>query len=549
VLAVAVDITQRKKDAEELLKAKQAKEQFLANMSHEIRTPVNGISGMLNLLADTPVNPEQHGYIHSIKEATNNLRVIVDDILDLSAIESGKLRFEKIGFKPNHQIQAVLKTFAFQAKEKGITLEDSIAPGTNTVVLGDPVRLNQILMNLVSNALKFTYSGKISIHTQLLEENHDTCKIQFEVADTGIGIAPNKLAQIFESFKQADSSVTRRFGGTGLGLTISKQLTEMQGGQITVESEEGKGSVFRFCIVYEKGRPVDLVVKQSGQAPDMNSTMHKLKGKKVLLVEDNDINRIYAKNIITKQGCQVDEAENGLIALQKIKKNHYDVVLMDMQMPMMGGIEASKSIRTQFEAPKSEVPIVALTANAIEGDKQKCLDAGMNAYISKPFEPNELYKILHEVLELAGTGAMEEAQTAIADMHPEAREPRQDKSSDKLDLSYIYDISDGDVSFMTEMVTTFVSDTPQLLQQLGTHVELGAWKEAARIAHKIKPSMQFVGLHQCLEEMKEIEQLAKEKSPVTQNILVLFGRVSATVQENLPLLQQHLQQNFSNVKY
>lgn len=544
VLAVAVDITQRKKDAEELLRAKQAKEQFLANMSHEIRTPVNGISGMLNLLGDIPASDEQLKYINAIREATSNLRVIINDILDLSAIESGKLKFEKIGFKPNHQIQAVLNAFTMQAQEKGIQLEENIDPDTNRIVLGDPVRLNQILMNLIGNALKFTYNGKISISTRLLEGDENYCSIEFTVADTGIGIKPEKLEHIFESFRQADSSVTRRFGGTGLGLTISKQLTEMQGGKITVESEVGKGSVFHFCIRYETGTPEDLVIRQGTHPSEIAGQASPLKGKKILLVEDNDINRIYARNIIMKRGCEVDEAENGLIALQKIRKNDYDVVLMDVQMPVMDGMEASKSIRTKFSPPKSDIPIVALTANAIKGDDERCLEVGMNAYISKPFEPDQLYKVLMKVLKIDDKFD-KPATTEHEALAPEAAPGEE--IMEQADLSYIFSICDGDIAFMTEMVNTFLRDTPELVQSLGENIEKEDWEQAARLAHKIKPSMQFVGLNQCLELLKEMEQTAKDKNEAPQKLPEMYRQVAYVIRENLPLLQEHLAQDFSKV--
>ena len=547
VLVVCVDVTERKKDLEELLRAKQAKEQFLANMSHEIRTPINGISGMLNLLSDTPNSEKQRKYINSIREATNYLRVIINDILDLSAIESGKLRFEKIGFKVNHQIQAVLSTFELQAQEKGIRLVEDINPATSRVVLGDPVRLNQILMNLVGNALKFTYSGQINVSTRLLKEDQKTCEIEFAVADTGIGIAPDKLEQIFDSFKQADSTVTRRFGGTGLGLTISKQLTKMQGGEITVSSEEGKGSTFCFRILYETGTPADLVVKQGAGPSDLESHKVLLQDKKVLLVEDNDINRIYAKNIIAKCGCKLDVAENGLIALEKIRKNEYDIVLMDVQMPVMDGLEACRSVRTQFTAPKSNIPIVALTANAIKGDEEKCLETGMNAYISKPFEPNDLYEVMIKVLALGDGDTTNLEVENTTNSTTEGSKTATTATSEQVDLSYIYEVCDGDPAFLTEMVSTFLRDTPELLQMLENHLSKEEWKQAARIAHKIKPSMQFVGLNGCMEALKELEQIASGKTEAMDRLPELYQQVAVTIQQNIPLLQEYLEQNFSKV--
>lgn len=545
VLAICVDITQRKKDAEELIRAKKAKEQFLANMSHEIRTPVNGISGMLNLLEDTPTNSEQEKYITSIKEATNNLRVIINDILDISAIESGKLRFEKIGFKPNHQISAVANAFTLQAREKGVTIEEDTDPATRTIVLGDPVRLNQILMNLVGNALKFTYSGKITVSSRLLKAEQQQYHIAFTVTDTGIGIPQEKFEEIFESFKQADTSVTRRFGGTGLGLTICKQLSEMQGGTISVESEVGKGSTFRFVIPYEKGTEADLMVTENSQSGSNDEDIKRLQGMRVLLVEDNDINRIYARNIISKRGCVVDIAENGLIALEKIRKKNYDVVLMDVQMPVMDGLEATKTIRTQFAPPKSEVPIIALTANAIKGDNERCLEAGMNDYLSKPFEPNDLYQVLFKLLK---AGADQPNFTTDNSIKMTDRTPKNNKEVEKADLSYIFGICDGDTAFMSEMIQSFIHDTPIALQQMADFIEEANWEQAGRLAHKIKPSVQFISLNNTHELLKTIELKSKtEEAPLF--LPDLCKQVSHTILENIPLLHAHLEQNFSQLSH
>ena len=513
-------------------------------MSHEIRTPVNGISGMLNLLSDTPTNPEQQKYITSIQEATSNLRVIINDILDISAIESGKLRFEKIGFKPNHQVSAVINAFSLQAREKGVHLLEDIDPKTRTVVLGDPVRLNQILMNLVSNALKFTYEGQITVITEMLRQRNGRCTIAFTVRDTGIGIPDDKFEEIFESFKQADTSVTRRFGGTGLGLTICKQLTELQGGTITVESEVGQGSAFRFTIPYDKGTDADLQ-KSSQKNPGKTIAHDKqpLKGMQILLVEDNDINRIYARNIIMKRGCDVDIAENGLIALEKIRKKDYDAVLMDVQMPVMDGLEACKSIRNKFTHPKSSVPIIALTANAIKGDAEKCLAAGMNDYLSKPFEPDDLYKVLLKFLNPA-TDTLNNDKNSKQDMSEHQKQ--QSEIVEQADLSYLHTICDGDTAFMSEMVNSFIKDTPLTLDQLKTEIEKQNWEQAGRLAHKIKPSVQLIGLKATYEWLKNMEILSKTDEAVVE-LPRLLSQVEKSIASNLLTLKEHLEKNFSEL--
>lgn len=572
LLAVCVDITQRKKDAEELLRAKNAKEQFLANMSHEIRTPVNGIAGMVNLLLDTSTTPEQQKYLSSISKATNNLRVIINDILDISAIESGRLKLEKIGFDPDFQVQAITNSFQLQAKEKGIKILQEIDPATKIILLGDPVRLNQILMNLVGNALKFTFAGEIKIKTRLVTRQDNKVLIEFSVSDTGIGISKEKLNLIFESFKQADASVTRRFGGTGLGLTICRELTEMQGGSITVESEEGIGSVFRFIIPYDLGTNEDLIgnrhLLQNGSASDV-SQYEAIKGMKVLLVEDNDLNRIYAKNTILKKGCEVDIAENGLIALEKIRKKEYNIILMDIQMPVMDGLEATQTIRTKFPPPKNNLPIIALTANAIKGDHQRCLDAGMNDYISKPFDPEELYIILKKYSGRKAPGDQIPAGNSTIAKHPTSgqnntileanhdtvildpanqktdmshhleNKPNTSGFTDPVNLTYLSHMCDGDKAFIREMIESFIRDIPSTLSNIYEKLQEEDWAAVGKLAHKMKPAVQFMGLQQTLDIVKVIETNCKQHLSLSE-VPHLVESVLLNIQAALPQLQKML---------
>jgi PAS domain S-box-containing protein len=486
------DITQRKKDAEELQRAQKAKEQFLANISHEIRTPINGIAGMAALLNQKPSEAEQALYLSAIQSASENLKVIINDILDLASIESGKLRFEKIAFNLSEMFNSLISTFDHQAKEKRITLSFDIEPEANQMVVGDPVRLNQILINLVSNALKFTHRGSIKVKCNLYKSDKKVNHLRFEVADTGIGIPQDKLITIFESFSQADASVTRKYGGTGLGLTIVKQLVELQGGSISVKSAVDEGSVFSFVIPYEVGNIKSQTATQFSVKGKQDKTLKKMQ---VLLVEDNDINRLYATSILKTWGCEIDVAENGFVAVEKVKNHSFDAVLMDVQMPVMDGFEATKTIRA-LESPKNKVAIIALTANATRKDFEKCLAEGMDDCITKPFTPDDLYKILSR---FAPKRTASEEKSAIS-------------RKSKIDLSYLKTVSNNNQAFISEIIETFIETIPTHLHEIVGFASKEKWEEVSRVIHKIKSSLALLGLQEAKNQAIEIEMSIKENT-------------------------------------
>jgi PAS domain S-box-containing protein len=478
------DITQRKKDAVELLRLQKAKEQFLANISHEIRTPINGIAGMASLLGIEQNQEERQTYLNAIKHSAENLKLIINDILDLAAIESGKLKFEKVPFNLADLLPSMIRMFMYQAKEKRISLDYAIDEKVNRILIGDPVRLNQILINLIGNAVKFTHSGSILVNCSLLKEQKGSSWIELSVKDTGVGIPAEKLNTIFESFSQADESVTRKFGGTGLGLTIVKQLVEMQKGKIWVSSKENVGSVFTIQLPYENGTEKHLA-RSNGQkkVEKMKTAEQHLN---ILLVEDNDINRLYAQSILRNWHCKTDTAENGLVAIERIKNKIYDVVLMDIQMPVMDGYEATKAIR-MMQAPRNEVPIVALTANATKADVEKCLAAGMNDYLAKPFTPEDLFRKLFDDLKLQA----QQEETLF-------------------DLNYLKKVSGNNQDFIREMIQTFVKTIPPIIEDINASILLSDWARTAKLVHQIKPSLTLMGIHALKEPVMHIEAALKK---------------------------------------
>ena len=496
ILGTIQDVSDQKEIERELIKAKdlaeqstRVKEQFLTNMSHEIRTPMNGIIGFAKILEGTNLDTEQKQSVNAIKRAGKNLMVVINDILDFSKIEADKMTFEAVDFSLSKNIKSVIELLSPIAIGKKIKLIFEIDPQINDFLTGDPTRLSQILINLIGNAVKFTDKGYVELIVSQVKETETETFLQFAIIDTGLGIPEDKIDSIFESFNQASNETTRKYGGTGLGLTITRRLIELQGGSIMVESEIEKGSKFSFLIQFKKaqnGIVKTVKLKKEKLSPDF------LQNINILLVEDNELNQLLAIKVFEKFDKTIDIADNGKIAIDKIEKNKYDIILMDIQMPEMDGIELTKYIRSNFGS-KSKTPIIALTAHATLVEKKRCLDSGMNDYLSKPFDFNELLKKIHQNLM--------DTNSNIFTNSLKLDEPNQSL----IDLTYLNEFTEGDATFIRAMIDLFMQNLPLSLDIIVQANETDDIKTLKAEVHKLKSSISLVGIDTASKSIEIIE--------------------------------------------
>lgn len=464
--------------AEEAVKSKQ---QFLSNMSHEIRTPMNAIIGFTKVVLKTDLTPKQKEFVQAIKVSGDALIVLINDILDLAKVDSGKMTFEQAPFKLETSMAAMLHLFETKIQEKNLKLEKKYDHKIPKVILGDATRLHQIILNLVSNAVKFTSNGKITVATDLLHENDSEVVIAFSISDTGIGILDTEIDAIFENFQQATSSTSRIFGGTGLGLAIVKQLVEAQGGAILVKSEPEKGSTFSFTMPFKKTSE-NAIAETEILELDLE-----ISNLKVLVVEDIPLNQLLMRTLLDDFGFDCEITSNGRIAVEKLKTTSYDIILMDLQMPEMDGFEATKYIRSVL---KLEVPILALTADVTSVDVEKCRAVGMNDYLAKPVDEKLLYT---KIVSLVKKNQLNKNQAVIKKVESE--------NIRCIDLNYLNERTKSNPVLMLEMISLYLEQTPPLITAMKVSFQNRDWDMLGKVVHKIIPSFSIMGINVGFEKM------------------------------------------------
>ncbi len=484
------DITQLKKDEEEILNAKKvaedaqyAEEQFLAKMSHEIRTPMNGIIGLTDILLKEPATNEQEEYLRLIKQSADNLLVIINDILDLSKIRSGKIQFEVIDINLREIMRAIFMATNTKAVEKKLDYNFTIDTQIPEIIRGDRIRLNQILLNLISNAIKFTEKGRINYSAEFVKKEFGKVYIKFKVEDSGIGIPESEQSKIFEAYRQASADTTRKFGGTGLGLPIVKQLVELQGGEIQIKSIKGEGSTFSFILPFESNEisEASTIEKYSSKKNPQKEIAVEKNGINILLVDDNFINRLLVIHLLEEKGYSVIEAENGFQAIEKLKEEDIDLVLMDISMPDLDGLEATRIIRKMDEAYLRKVPIIAMTAHAFQEQIQEAIDCGMNDYLSKPFKPEELFQKIANLLN--------------PDISLEPAELVEEITDEKYyDLSFLTQYYDNEKEFINSILALYVKETPSSIYQIENALTKKDWASFKSLSHKIKTNIMMMGI-------------------------------------------------------
>ena len=510
---IANDITELKELQLKLEKAKEkaeraskAKSIFLANMSHEIRTPLNGVIGMLSLLSGTELDSVQKEYVQTAHSSAEALLFLINDILDIAKIEEGKMEFDVVDFDFFHFIHDFSKSFLLAVKQKGLDFELKLDKNIPKFLKGDPGRLRQVLTNLTNNALKFTDKGKIELEVQLIEESQDKATIKFFVKDTGIGIPRDKCDLLFKKFSQVDPSISRKYGGTGLGLSLSKQLVQLMNGDIGVDSEVNNGSTFWFTVILQKGDPSEIEDRRDEH--DVFSEEHALDGR-LLVVEDNSVNQRVILGILRKLGLRAEAVTNGQEAIDALEVIPYDLVLMDVQMPIMDGLTATKIIRSgEVDVLNKDIPIIALTAHSFKDEILKCIDAGMNDYLTKPIDTKKLLHVLYKWL----PEKKAENRKGFDMLRVESEIEEQSKEVPVFDLIEFSERTMGDKELGKQVLDMFLENSEKLISKLQVAVSESDKEEIMRISHSLKGSAANIGAKRIVELAYKLEKIAKENN-------------------------------------
>jgi len=516
------------KIAEDAVKSKQ---QFLSNMSHEIRTPMNAIIGFTKVLLKTDLKAKQKEYLNAIKMSGEALTVLINDILDLAKVDAGKMTFEQTPFRMDTSISAMIHLFETKIQEKNLQLSKEYDNKIPTVLIGDPIRLHQIIINLVSNAVKFTNNGKITVSAHLLNEDEEKATIEFSVTDTGIGIEKSKIEHIFENFQQASSETARLYGGTGLGLAIAKQLVESQGGTITVKSQFNKGSTFSFILSFLKLKAETELIQEIVEL-DLE-----VKNKKVLVVEDIALNQLLMKTLLDDFGFELDIADNGKIAIEKLTNESYDIILMDLHMPEMNGFEATEYIRKKLN---SQIPIIALTADVTTADLQKCKALGMNDYISKPLDEKLLYSKIISLLKKP------EPKKDTGNIKKDDIQTYQAEGKSKcIDLTYLKKRTKSNPELMIEMIELYLKQTIPLISNMRPSLSEKDWDALYSSVHKMIPSFSLMGINKDFEitakkiqEYVSTQQRLDELEELVLQLETVCNKACKELDEELILLKK-----------
>ncbi|WP_224372259.1 ATP-binding protein [Hyalangium versicolor] len=496
---IALDVTVRKQAERALVQAKEAAEEatrvksdFLARMSHELRTPLNGVVGMLELALGTQLSPPQRDYLETAQDSARSLSRIIHDILLFSKGEAGKMLLEQLPFRLRELLRLTLKPLEPMAREMGLGLRIAIPDAVPDTLMGDPYRLRQVLLNLLENALKFTERGEVVMAVEREESPEGFVRLRFSVADTGIGIPEAQRHRVFEAFVQADEATTRKYGGTGLGLAISSQLVSLMGGRLQVESQEGQGSRFHFSVEFALASEVPAPeVLVASVLPDSRLAQQP---REVLVVEDNKTNQRVVTGLLERAGHRVTSVDNGQVAIEALRVRRYDVVLMDVQMPGMDGLEATRVIRSEEAHRGERVTIIALTAQSLEGDEQRCLEAGMDGYLSKPVQAGALLKAIDELPRPS-----------------EASPPASTPEEPPVDQEYLLSRLDGDVHLMKEVAGLFLSECSELRVAIEQALERGDARELAHFAHRVKGALLNLSANPAAAAARKLEELGREK--------------------------------------